>query len=115
MNVDYALSRNSTLYLAGEYHRGDTVSSAPLSLAYLDIAEAIVRDDAFPGRIAYRVYARTAIATIGYNLAISDKQSLDFSGRWVQATPTATPGYPVPGNALRYVDKQFAVAYLIRF
>jgi hypothetical protein len=117
LNLDYALTQSGTVYLNGEYHRGDTVSSAPDSDAYEQISTAKVQDDAFPGlnRWAYRVTARTTVATLGYNVAIGDRQALDFSWRWVQSTPTAMPSIAVPENYIRYIDNQFRVAYLVRF
>jgi hypothetical protein len=109
LNLDYALTRSGSVYLGGEYRRGDVVSTAP-SLAYANIAEA--QDDAYTGivRWAYRLKAGTALATIGYNVAFGEGQALDVSWRWVQSTPTSAPG-----NTVRYFDNQFTVAYLIRF
>lgn len=112
LNLDYALTRSGSVYLGGEYRRGDVVSTALPSPIAEAIAEADVRDDAFTGivRQAYRLKARTALATIGYNLAFGEGQALDVSWRWVQSTPTSAQG-----NSIRYFDNQFTVAYLIRF
>jgi hypothetical protein len=110
LNLDYALTRSGSVYLGGEYRRGDVVSTAIPSLAY--VAEASVQDDAYTDivRQAYRLKAGTALATIGYNLAFGEGQALDVSWRWAQSTSTSTPG-----NTIRYFDNQFTVAYLIRF
>ena len=115
-NLDYALTANATLYLGLEYRRGDTVASGLPSLAFVDIAKAIVRDDAFLAqqRFAYRVEARTVLTTIGGNLALSEGHSLDLSWRWIQATPTDSPGF-VPIERIRYRVNQFTFAYLARF
>lgn len=115
-NFDYAVSGKDTIYLGGEYRRGHATSTARPSLDYVDIAEAIVEDDAFPnsGRWAYRLKARTEIATLGYNLGLHDDHSLDFSVRWVRSTALERPTYP-GADTVRYYDLQAGVSYLIRF
>lgn len=124
-NLDYALARNGTLYLGYEFHRGDVVSSAKPTLALLDIAEAVVRDDAFTneGYYAYRFKADTNLVTIGYNQAFGGGQSLDLSWRWIESTPrTEESGYSsgysgssTYGSTPRYVANQITLAYLVRF
>jgi hypothetical protein len=115
-NLDYAVSARSTLYLGGEYRRGHLVSTARPSLYYVDIAEASIQDDAFPdsGRLAYRVRARTGIATLGYNLGLSENQSLDFSLRSLRSTALENPGFPGAGT-IRYQDTLGSIVYLVRF
>lgn len=115
LNLDYSLSAKGTLYLGAEYRRGQTVSSARPELAFVDVAEAIVVDDVFnDGRGAYRLKAKTWIATLGYSLGLQEDQSLDFSVRWVQSTALSRPTFPGAG-IVRYHDTQASVAYLIRF
>ena len=116
LNLDYSLTRYGTVYLGGEYRRGDVVSTARPALAFVDIAEAIVRDDAFTDteRFAYRIQARTVLTTLGYNFAFGEGHALDFSWRWVRSTPTTEPGFATAG-AIRYYVNQFTLAYLIRF
>lgn len=115
LNLDYSLSAKGTLYFGAEYRRGQTVSSARPELAFVDVAEAIVLDDAFnDGRAAYRLKAKTWIATLGYSLGLQEDQSLDFSVRWVQSTAISRPTFPGAG-IVRYYDTQATVAYLIRF
>ena len=115
LNLDYSLSAKGTLYFGAEYRRGQTVSSARPELAFVDVAEAIVLDDAFnDGRAAYRLKAKTWIATLGYSLGLQEDQSLDFSVRWVQSTAISRPTFPGAG-IVRYNDTQATVAYLIRF
>jgi hypothetical protein len=116
LNLDYSISGGGTVYLGGEFRRGDVVSTARPGLADIDIAEAIVRDDVFTdtARFSYRVKANTVITTLGYNLALGEKHALDFSWRWVQSTPTTSPGFATP-DKIRYVVNQFTVAYLVRF
>ena len=116
VNVDYALNRGSTLYLGGEYRRGDVVTTARPALANINIADAVVQDDVFTDTVrnSYRVRANSILATVGCNLAFGERHALDFSWRWVQSTPTSNPGIATP-DTIRYVDNQFTVAYLIRF
>jgi len=116
VNLDYSLSRSSTVYLGGEYRRGDVVSTARPALADIDIADAIVLDDVFTDtpRFSYRVKANTVLMTLGYNVALSEKHALDFSWRRVQSTPTRSPGFATP-DSIRYVVNQLSVFYLFRF
>ena len=116
LNLDYSPARWSTVYLGGEYRHGDVVSTARPSLALVDIAEAIVRDDAITDteRLAYRLKADTVLTTLGYNLAFGEGHALDFSWRWVRSTATERPGYGT-ADAARYYVNQFSVAYLFRF
>ena len=116
LNFDYSLGRNGSLYLTGEFHRGDTVSDGHASLANLSIADVFVLDDAFPGRdlFAYRFEARTWVGMLGYNFPLGPRDSIDFSWRRVQSTPTSQPAYESSGS-LRYVDNQYSVVYLLRF
>jgi hypothetical protein len=115
VNLDYALAAKSTLYLGLEYRRGQSVSSALPELAFVDIAQAIVRDDAFDdGRGAYRLKAKTGIVTLGFSHGLKEDQSLDLSLRWVQSTALDKPTFPGAGT-IRYYDTQVSVAYLLRF
>ncbi len=115
VNLDYSVSAKGTAYLGADYRRGQSVSSAVPELAFVDIAQAIVRDDAFTdGRGAYRLKAETWIATLGYSHGLDEGQSLDFSVRWIQSTAISRPTFPGAG-IVRYYDTQATVAYLIRF
>jgi outer membrane autotransporter protein len=113
-NVDYALTSKATLYLAGEYRQGDTVSSGPPSLA-AGIADVLAPDDAFEplGYIAYRVDARTVLGTLGLNYPLGPRDSVDFSWRRSQATTRRSLG-PEAAD-LRYVDNLYSLVYLMRF
>lgn len=116
LSLDYAVGSRNTLYVAGEYRRGDIVSSARPTLDYVDIAEAIVADDAFPGsgRQAYRVRANTLVGTLGYNLGLGEQHSLDFWLTRVRSTSRSRPTYP-GADEVTYKDTQAGVSYLIRF
>ena len=116
-NVDYALAPRHTVYLGLEYRQGDSVSTGLPSLAFLDIAQAVVADDVFtsPQRFDYRFQARTGLLTLGYNFAIANRQSLDISYRGVYARPIDQPSSSVSTSTIYYVDNQITVSYLIKF
>jgi hypothetical protein len=113
LNLDYSLGSSGTLYLTGEYRRGDVVSDGHATLVNVSLAKVFVLDDAFPDKqlFAYRSEARTWVSTVGYNLPLGQRTSLDFSWRRVQSTPTAHLDFDVQGS-LRYVDNQYSVVLL---
>jgi hypothetical protein len=109
-NLDYALGRDATLYLGGEYRRGDTVTSAPDSPVYEAIAKVDAPDDAYGDRgfVAYRYEAKTVLWTLGYNLRLGPNDSIDLWWRRAESTPTSA-------GSLRYTANQYSIGYLIRF
>ena len=113
-NVDYSLGTAGTAYLAGEYRRGDTFSSGLGSLANLNSAEVLVRDDAFDtgDYFAYRAEARMLIGTLGFNRPLGPRDSLDFSFRRVQTTPLLRPEN---SGTSSYIVNQYSILYLMRF
>jgi hypothetical protein len=115
MNLDYSLGENGTLYLSGQYRRGDVVSDGHATLVNVSLAKVFVLDDAFPAqRFAYRSDARTWISTVGYNLPLGHQASLDISWRRVHSTPTAHLNFDVQGS-LRYVGNQYSIVLLKQF
>jgi len=116
VNLDYSLNRFGTLYLNGEYRRGDTVSDGRATLVNVSLAQVFVLDDAFPGKelFAYRFDARTWIGTLGYNVPLGQRASIDLSWRRVQSTPTSRPDFDVQGS-LRYVDNQYSIVFMTLF
>ena len=108
LNLDYLVSRQGTLYASFEFRRGQTVSTALSDPAAPNVVEAEVPDDAFPGRTAYRLKARTDIATLGYSHGFGEDQSVDLSLRSVRSTLVHAP-------SIRYYDNQATLAWLIRF
>jgi len=116
LNLDYSLGRSGTLYLNGEYRHGNTVSDGRPTLVNVSLAQVFVLDDAFPGTqlYAYRYDARTWVGTVGYNLPLGQRASIDVSWRRVQATPTSRPDFEVQGS-LRYVDNQYSLVLLKLF
>jgi len=116
LNLGYSLGRGGTLYLNGEYRRGDVVSDGHATLVNVSLAKVFVLDDAFPDAqwFAYRSEARTWISTVGYNLPLGQRTSIDISWRRVQSTPTAHLDFDVQGS-LRYVDNQYSIVLLKLF
>jgi len=114
MNLDYSLATGHTLYLTGEYRKGDIVSSGQPSLQTLDISSVFARDDVFnnPAFYDYRTKGKTGLTTLGYNLSLGTKDSLDFAWRHVKSTPDMVPAYADP---LQYIDNQYSFSYLMAF
>lgn len=124
VNLDYSLGRDGVIYLGSEYRIGDNVSTGLVSAASGAIGTVITPDDAYGGALtAYRFDAKTVIWTVGYNLPLGPRDSLDFSWRHIRSTPSKLGPFagsafypPVPGDALtRYTADQFSIAYLMRF
>ena len=117
-NLDYSLGQSGALYLGGEYRKGDSVTSVPASAAYSGLADVSVQDDAYLDRQlnAYRLDARTVLWTLGYNLPLGARDSIDFSVRHARSTPTgAIPATAYSGGGTRYTANQYSIAYLMRF
>jgi hypothetical protein len=117
LNLDWSVGRGrATVYAGAEYRNGESVSTAPPALDFVDIAEAIILDDAFSGppRFAYRFEAHTILTTLGANWALGKGQSLDLSWRRVESESKSKPTYPM-ADEVRYFDNQLSLAYLLRF
>ena len=114
LSVDYTFGSRGTLYLSGEYRRGDVVSTGPESLVNLDIADVFVADDAYtnPQLFSYRFDANTVIGTLGYNLPLGRAGALDVSWKIAQSTPTQGTSF---AGTPHYVDNQFTIVYSKRF
>ncbi len=111
-----ATMTSGTTTAAGEMTDGARIVDGYASVVTGSIARAQGRDDAFTDspRIAYRVEAGTVLATLGYNLAFDERQSLDFSWRFVRSTPTSSPG-STGGVTVRYEVRQLSVSWLMMF
>jgi len=118
LNVDYSVGPG-TLYGAGEYRRGDAVSSVQPGFESAVVSKASARDDAYfdYALFAHRYDAKTWIGTLGYNWPLGARDSLDFSLRHARATPTDTlaGGAAYSGSTPRYTANQLSAAYLMRF
>ena len=115
LNLDYSMSESGTLYVSAEYRRGQ-IASTSLSDPGPAVVEAEEKDDAFsdPDRTAYRLKAKTGIATIGYSHGLATDRSLDLSLRWVRSTVLPMAGQTA-SDTIRYYDTQATLAYLLRF
>jgi hypothetical protein len=115
LNLDYTTTRTGTLYLTGEYRRGDIVSTGQASLESIDIAKVFAEDDAFPGEqlFCYRFDGTTVIASLGYNMGFSSHHSLDISWRRIESTPDQWPSYATSPSS--YVANQYSIVYLVNF
>lgn len=116
-STDFALTRRDTIYLGLEYRIGDIVSTGTPSVAYTDIAEAIVPDDAFDDttRYAYKIDGRTWMVNFGYNHAFSEHQSIDMAWRMINAIPTKVSGASYAAGRIHYTVNQYSIAYMVRF
>ena len=114
MNLDYDLAPGHTLYLTGEYRKGDIVSSGQPSLKVVDSSIVLIRDDVFtaPWFYDYRMKGKTGLMTLGYNLSLGTKDSLDFSWRHVKSAPDNVPAFV---KSMQYFDNLFSVSYLMAF
>ena len=106
-NLDYILARRKTLYVALDIRRGDIVSSAdpstPAASYVITFAQAIENDTAFANQFAYRLDASTLIYSLGYNQAIGNGSSFDFSLRAIRS---------IAVGGFTYDVNQFSFAYL---
>lgn len=115
LNLDYTATRSGTLYLTGEYRRGDIVSTGHPSLEFISIADVFVQDDAYPGGqlFSYRFDGSTLIATLGYNIGFSSRHSLDLS--WRRANSTSAQQSVYATSTTNYVANQYSIVYLVNF
>ena len=123
LNLDFELDNRSTVYLAGEYRRGDLVSSGRASDALRSLAKAFALDDAFADRqmSAYRIKGASVLTTLGYNLPLGSKDSLDLSWRRIRSKSLHAPdtaGYALgtgPAATPRYGTNQYSINYLLSY
>ena len=115
VNLDYALINHSNIYLSGEFRDGDIVSTGRRSLENITLARAATADDAYPdgSMFSYRLQGTTYITTLGYNIGLGARDSLDFSWRYVQSTPSQRPSWVT--SPASYITNQISASYLMRF
>ena len=115
LNADYSLSARETLYATGEFRYGDIVSTGRPSLENVSVSKVFVQDDAYAGGqfFSYKLEGRTLLTTFGYNLGLGPRDSLDFSWRRVESTPSLRPSFLTSPKS--YIDNQWSVTYLVRF
>jgi uncharacterized protein YhjY with autotransporter beta-barrel domain len=113
--VDFMFSGNETLYLNGEFRKGHFVSSGKASLENLAIADVFVFDDSYLSTdfLTYRTKGKTVLSTVGYNLGLGERHSLDLSWRRILSTPDFRPSFVTSPRS--YVVDQYSLVYLMRF
>jgi uncharacterized protein with beta-barrel porin domain len=114
-NLDLALRSGATLYVTGEYRDGDIVSTGRSSLENITIAKVLVQDDAYTGGqfFSYRFGGTTLLTTVGYNVGLGPRDSIDIAWRRVESTPTVRPSWATSPNS--YITNQVSASYLMRF
>lgn len=114
-NIDYTLSNTEILYLGAEYRKGDIVSTGRASLENVTVADVFAQDDAYPGgqMFSYRFRGSTVLLTMGYNLGLGPRDSIDFSWRHIRSTPGLRPGWL--NSPRSYIANQLSAVYLMRF
>jgi hypothetical protein len=124
LNLDWELDNRSTVYVAGEYRRGDLVSTGRASNALRNLAKALALDDAFAGgqMSAYRIKGASVLTTLGYNVPLGPQDSIDLSWRRIRskalhAPDTSAPGYIGAGPLAtpRYGTNQYSINYLLSY
>ena len=90
-----------------------TLRNASLNEVFL--SDVFVPDDAFEdlGYIAYRIDGTTLLGTIGLNYPLGARDSVDLSWRRVEGKAKRQLSFE--GGALRYIDNQYSLMYLMRF
>ncbi len=115
VNLDYALRGGTTVYVSGEYRDGDLLSTGQQSLENITTADKFVQDDAFKGTpvFAYRLPGTTLLTTLGLNVGLGARDSIDLSWRRVESTPSGRPAWATSPSS--YVTNQMLANYLMRF
>ncbi|MBI5431014.1 MAG: hypothetical protein HY938_11245 [Nitrosomonadales bacterium] len=115
IHLDYSPGNRATVYLGGEYRRGDIViSGSPLWSSFNP--NAYTPDDAFSGGAiySYRFDGTTLLTTLGWNMALGPRDAIDIS--WKRARSSVeyvTSSWSK--STLGYLTNQYALAYLVRF
>ena len=114
-NLDYAIDDKQIVYLGAEYRKGDIVSTGRASLENVTVADVFAQDDAYPGgqMFSYRFRGATTLLTMGYNLGLGPRDSIDFSWRHIRSTPGLRPSFVTSPRS--YKANQLSVVYLMRF
>lgn len=109
-SINYSLGRHGSMYFGGEFRRGDIVTS-DLVLIYGGLADVITKDDGYRNHtlFASRYEAETKLLSLGYNLPLGSRDSIDISWRRIEAEPVTSY------EDTRYTVNQYSLSYLIRF
>lgn len=99
VNLDWAVTPGFTFYTGYQFQDGDVVSTGtvPPKSTHLPSgcggASACDPDDALDGQSAYRVDAKTLVATLGINVPLSPRFSLDAQVRHADSESDGGDGY----------------------
>ena len=131
LSLEYLPIKNRTIYLSGEYRVGDTVSTSIATSQSAALADVISQDDAYGSitRFAYRFEAISRILTLGYNMSLGPRDSVDIFWTHVVSASSKTPVYAGasgsgpyagaaqtgPGGNAIYISNQIGIAYLMSF
>ena len=92
INLDWAVTPGFTLYTGYQFQDGDVASTGTVPPKSSHIAggcgsaSACDPDDALDGQFVYRVGARTHVATLGFNVPLSGRMSVDGQVRRADAS-----------------------------
>jgi hypothetical protein len=111
LNIDYDLKRSGLVYLGLQLRNGDMVASTPVASYYNDIAISSAVEDAYTHKTltATRFKAETNIVTLGYNLSVGRRDTIDFSLLAIESKPEKNSGN------VNYSASQISVSYFMRF
>jgi uncharacterized protein YhjY with autotransporter beta-barrel domain len=111
LNVDYDLKRYGLVYVGLHLRHGDMVASTPVASYYNGIAIASAEEDAYTHKTltATRFKAEANILTLGYNLPVGRRYTLDFSLVTVDSKPERDIGN------VSYRASQISASYFMRF
>jgi len=114
INLDYQLKASGTLYMGGEYRKGDIVISAPYWNVY---GSAYTPDDVFRDwqLYNYRLDGTTALYKLGYNLALGPRDSIDISWNRAQSKTSYVLLPSWNECSVSYTTNQYSLVYLVRF
>lgn len=99
VNLDWAVTPGVTLYTGYQFQDGEVVSTGtvPPKSTHLPTrcgaASACDPDDALKGQSAYRVDAKTRLGTLGINVPLSPRFSLDAQVRHTDSESDGGDGY----------------------
>ncbi|HVT34559.1 MAG TPA: hypothetical protein VHE37_03170 [Nevskiaceae bacterium] len=89
-DLDWVPAQRLSLHGGWQFIRGDIVASTLPDVDIAAAAKAKAPDDAYderPARVAYRIAARTRVATAGADYALTHALSLDAQVQYVRARP----------------------------
>ncbi|MFT7672586.1 MAG: hypothetical protein ACI845_000993 [Gammaproteobacteria bacterium] len=111
LNFDYDLRRNGLVYLGLQLRNGDMVASTSVASYYNDIALASANEDAYTNKTltTTRFKAETNILTLGYNLPVGQRDTLDFTWVKIDSKPEKNIGN------VSYSASQISASYFMRF